>query len=89
MSFTDRFTRHATFIPGPMDVLHAVKKWIVRRNKRNRLAVLLDQEDWVLKDMGVTRGDVYEALAHRGDPALHLRALVARRRFWTRKRDMI
>ena len=89
MAFIERSARRTTFVPGPFDLIKLARKQMKRRSKRKQLAVLLNQEDWVLKDMGVTRLDVREALAKKGDPALNLRALVARRRFWSRKRDSI
>jgi uncharacterized protein YjiS (DUF1127 family) len=89
MAFIERKARRTTFVPGPFDLIKMARKSMKRRNKRKEFAVLLNQEDWVLKDMGVTRQDVREALATKGDPALNLRALIARRRFWSRKRDTI
>ena len=63
----------------------AHKKWAHRQQKRREIAQLLKQDEWALMDMGITRGDVREALAFKGDASLHLRALAARRRFWAKK----
>lgn len=84
MAFIDHLTGTRTFILGPLDVLKVVRKKWHRRQKHNEIAQLLDKPNWVLNDMGITRGDVREALAFRGDSSLHLRALAARRRFWSR-----
>lgn len=71
--------------PGPQDTARMVCKTLKRRvhraHKRREVACLLTKEAFILEDMGITRGDVHEALAFRGDPSLHLRALAARRRF--------
>ncbi len=89
MSLIEHRARSSHFIPSPLDIFGILQKWIVRRRKRRQIAALLEQEDWVLKDMGVTRGDVHEALATSGNPALNLRAIAAKRRFWTRNRDTL
>ncbi|MEM9732373.1 MAG: hypothetical protein AAF903_02680 [Pseudomonadota bacterium] len=75
----------AASFPGPQDAARMVWKNLKRRThraqKRREVACLLTKQSFILTDMGITRGDVHEALAFRGDPALHLRALAARRRF--------
>lgn len=76
--------RQSFKIASPQDLLKAIAKWVHRRRKHAEIAALLCKENWILQDMGITRGDVREALAFRGDAALHLRALAARRRFWNR-----
>ncbi len=85
MAFIENRTRTSIIIPGPQDLLRTIGKWTVRRQKRNEVAQMLNFEDWVLKDMGITKGDVREALAFKGNPSLHLRALAARSRFWARQ----
>ncbi len=85
MAYTEHHSKTFIFIPSPQDFLRGLRKWIVRQRKHREIATLLKQEDWVLMDMGISRGDVHEALAFRGDSSLHLRALAARRRFWSRK----
>lgn len=85
MAFTDQTTKTSILIPGPQDLFRALRKWAHRHEKRREVAKLLRQEDWALMDMGITRGDVREALSFKGDASLHLRALAARRRFWARK----
>ena len=85
MAYTDHKTNSSIIVPGPQDLFRAMKKWARRQQKRREIIKLLTQEDWVLRDMGITRGDVREALAFRGDASLHLRALAARRRFWARQ----
>jgi uncharacterized protein YjiS (DUF1127 family) len=82
MAYTDHTTRTSILVPGPQDLSRSIKKWIRRYQKRREIHSLLKLEDWALMDMGITRGDVREALEFRGDPSLHLRALAARRRFW-------
>ena len=74
------------YFPGPQDVLKTLRKTWHRAQKRREVTQLLDKPEWILKDMGITRADVIEALAFKGDPSLHLRALAARRRFWQRRR---
>ena len=87
MAFTEYSSKPTIFIPGPKELFRALRKLAKRRQKHNEVAKLLDQEDWVLMDMGISRGDVREALAFRGDASLHLRALAARRRFWSHQHD--
>ena len=82
MAFTDHTTKTSILVPGPQDLIRALKKWVRRQQKRREISNLLKLEDWALMDMGITRGDVREALSFRGDASLHLRALAARRRFW-------
>ena len=82
MAYTDHSTRTSILVPGPQDLFRTLKKGFRRFQKRREIRSLLKLEDWVLMDMGITRGDVREALAFRGDASLHLRALAARRRFW-------
>lgn len=89
MAYTENRGGISIFVPGPQDLLHGLRKWTSRRRKRREVASLLELEDWVLQDMGITRGDVHEALAFRGDAGLHLRSLAARRRFWSRQRERI
>ena len=85
MAYTDHTTKTSILIPGPQDLFRALKKWAHRQQKRREIAQLLKQDKWALMDMGITRGDVREALAFKGDASLHLRALAARRRFWAKK----
>ncbi len=89
MTYTEQTTRTSILIPGPQDLIRASKKWMRRNQKRREIAKLLRQEDWALMDMGITRGDVREALSFKGDSSLHLRALAARRRFWARQSSRI
>ena len=84
MAFTENRSLTSIIIPGPSDLLRSFGKWMKRRQKRNEIVKMLELEDWVLKDMGITKGDVREALAFKGNSSLHLRALSARRRFWSR-----
>ena len=85
MAHTRNQGKTSIFIPGPEDLFHGLRMWASRQRKRHELAQLLKQEDWVLKDMGITRGDVREAVAFRGDSSLHLRSLAAHRRFRARQ----
>ncbi len=85
MAYTEQSTRTSILVPGPQDLIRAAKKWARRHQKRREIAKLLKQEDWALMDMGISRGDVREALSFKGDASLHLRALAARRRFWARQ----
>ncbi len=87
MAYTENTSRISVIIPGPQDLVRTMRNALTRRQKRREIAQLLKQEDWVLADMGIARGDVHEALAFRGDASLHLRALAARRRFWARQHD--
>lgn len=89
MAFIDHLTGTSTFIPGPQDAIKAMRKKWHRRAKRREIVQLLQKQDWALNDMGITRGDVQEALAFRGDASLHLRALAARRRFWARQSNRV
>ena len=69
-------------VPSPIAALGVVaarlKRAYVRRAHRHEVAGLLTLEEHMLRDMGVNRDDVREALTHR-DPSLHL-ARIARRR---------
>lgn len=49
---------------------------------RRAVSRLLDFDDRMLQDMGITRGDVHAAMASRvtDDPSLHLAALAHERR---------
>jgi uncharacterized protein YjiS (DUF1127 family) len=85
MAFTEYSSKPTILIPGLSDLFRGFRKFAKRQQKRREIAKLLNQEDWVLMDMGISRGDVREALAFRGDASLHLRALAARRRYWSRQ----
>ena len=76
-------------IPSPLDMVVTLRRKIRHFQKRREVTKLLDCDDRILKDMGITHGDVVEALSKRGNASLHLRALAARRRFWTRSRDKL
>ena len=89
MAFTDHHSSALLVLPGPSDLIRGLNKWIKRQQDRRKIEILLQQEDWVLRDMGITRGDVLEALAAKPNPSLHLRALAARRRFWARQSDKL
>lgn len=61
--------------------------WIARK-KRAEIEALLTAPDFVLSDIGVSHGDVVEALSKPADETgLHLKVLAARRRFNTSTRD--
>lgn len=89
MAYTEHGTTTSIYIPSPMDLLRKVLKWNAQQQKRREIAVLLTRPEWVLDDMGITRGDVHEALAKKGDPSIHLRETAASRRFWARKRKSL
>lgn len=88
MAFFKSTLSTIALFPGPQDaarlVWKAIKRSAHRRANHRELICLLTKPDFVLNDMGITRGDVHEALAFKGDPSLHLRALAARRRFHQR-----
>ena len=86
MAFTENRTTSTIIIPAPQDILRKIMRWVRIQQKRHEIAQLLDKQDWLLADMGITRQDVREALSQRGDPSLRLRALAAKRRFWARQR---
>ncbi|MEL7273954.1 MAG: hypothetical protein AAGK33_11015 [Pseudomonadota bacterium] len=85
MAFFKSTPFNAASFPGPQDAARMVWKTLKRRahraRKRREVACLLSKQPFILDDMGITHGDVHEALTFRGDPSLHLRALAARRRF--------
>ena len=89
MAFINAKISRAIIIPGPQDAVRSILNWMTRRAKRREITALLQQEEFVLKDIGVTRGDVHEALASSGDPSLNLRVLAARRRCWIRSREQL
>ncbi|MDD9910431.1 MAG: hypothetical protein OXR62_12160 [Ahrensia sp.] len=84
MAHLSRTTSVSPAIPGPLDLLRKVQLRWVKHRKRRQLVNLLDCEDRILNDMGITRGDVIESLSKRGQESQHLRLLAARRRFWAR-----
>jgi len=86
MAHSTRTTSVTPVIPGPLDLLRKLRKMLNRQVKRRQVMKMLDCDERILKDMGITRGDVIEALSKRGKESLHLRTLAARRRFWTRQR---
>lgn len=79
-------------IPAPATValnqfLRLRNVWIARK-KRAEIEALLTAPDFVLRDIGVSHGDVVEALSKPvEETGLHLKVLAARRRFNTRTRD--
>ncbi len=74
-------------IPGPLDLIWKLRNFVNQHMKRRQVRKLLDCDERILKDMGITRGDVIEAMSKRGNESMHLRTLAARRRFWTRHRE--
>jgi len=89
MAHSTHSTSVTRVIPGPLDLLRKLRKMLNQQIKRRQVVKMLDCDERMLKDMGITRGDVIEALSKRGNESLHLRALAARRRFWTRSRERI
>ncbi len=77
------------FIPGPLDLIWKLRKFARQHMKRRQVIKLLDCDERILKDMGITRGDVIESLSRRGSESAHLRTLAAQRRFWTRHREQL
>ena len=63
--------------------------WIARKN-RAEIEDLLTAPDFVLRDIGVSHGDVVEALSKPADETgLHLKLLAAKRRFNARNRKAL
>jgi len=64
------------------EILHAARRAFRSWQNRRRIASLSDFDDHILADMGITRGDVRQALdtpfAH--DPTLELQRLALRNR---------
>ena len=83
MAFQDHTigTRTARpFIPSPMDVLHQLSAWNIRRTKRRAIRDLLTCDADRLADLGITRGDIHDALMCEGDVSLNLQRLARCRR---------
>ncbi|EFL88526.1 hypothetical protein [Ahrensia sp. R2A130] len=79
-------------IPAPATV--AINQFVrlrttwTARKKHAEIEALLTAPDFVLRDIGVSHGDVVEALSKPvADSGLHLKVLAARRRFTTSTRD--
>ena len=89
MAHSTRTTNVTPIICGPLDLLRRLRKVLNQQLKRRQVVKMLDCDERILKDMGITRGDVIEALSKHGNESLHLRTLAARRRFWTRNRERI
>lgn len=89
MAHSTHTTTVTPVIPGPLDLLRKLRKMLNQQMKRRQVMKMLDCDERILKDMGITRGDVIEALSKRGNESRHLRTLAARRRFWTRQRERI
>ena len=64
---------------------HVIALWHARKNRRS-VARLLEWNDHMLRDIGLTRGDVGSALASRltDDPSNRLSAFSRERRFAAR-----
>lgn len=87
MAYTDhQSSTGRLYLPGPRDVLPTLLTWFTQQSKRKEVQALLDQEEWLLKDIGVSRDDVHEALSHRGNESNHLRAVAASNRRNQRRR---
>ena len=81
-------------VPAPAAVignqmLRLRNAWIARK-KRAEIEALLTAPDFVLRDIGVSHGDVVEALSKPAkETGLHLKLLAARRRFNVRNRQAL
>ena len=89
MAHSTRTTSFTPAIPSPLDLLRKLRKMLNQQVKRRQVVKMLDCDERMLKDMGITRGDVIEALSKRGNESAHLRRLAERRRFWIRQRARI
>ena len=67
-------------IPAPWDVVMMVQRWAIKRSKRREIRALLKADAARLTDLGLTRGDVHDALAAPGCASHNLRILAAKRR---------
>lgn len=78
------FNRFGSFstrtIPAPWDVAMMVQHWAAKRAKRREIQGLLKVDPARLKDLGLTRGDVHDALSAPGCASRNLRMLAAKRR---------
>jgi len=87
MAHTDHHSHAERFIlPGPQAVFPLLVAWYNRRRKRKAVISMLKYEDWLLRDMGLTRGDVLEALAKPGDASDNLKRIAAQKRCYQRSR---
>lgn len=90
MAYITRHSQHVRYaVPSPLALLRSMRQHVIRSARRREIASLLEQDERVLDDMGITRGDVIEALSTKGDASQVLRTLAARRRFWTRSRERL
>lgn len=89
MAYIGRNTQTGFVVAGPLDVFRSLQKRWAKMIKRREVATLLEQDEWLLKDIGITRGDVIEALHKPGDASVNLKVVAARRRFWSRQRERI
>ncbi|MEL6947278.1 MAG: hypothetical protein AAFO73_06530 [Pseudomonadota bacterium] len=71
-------------VPSPFEAAKALwARWVSRvayRRERASIAVLLDAEDRLLADMGVTRDDVRHVLATKTHPSAALQDIARHRR---------
>lgn len=81
-------------VPAPAAVANTLLArlragWTARKN-RAEIEALLTAPDFVLRDIGVSRGDVVEALSKPAvETGLHLKLLAAKRRFNARNRKAL
>ncbi len=80
MAFTDRSAHALISIPSPIEVFFNLQRRVAIARKRRQLAELLNKEDHILIDLGITREDVEVALAKHQNPGLYLKSQAARRR---------
>ncbi len=67
-------------VPSPLDAMLWLRARLNTRTKRRAIEELLKAEQHRLDDLGITCGDIRDALASEGDPAQALHRISANRR---------
>lgn len=70
----------ASAIPALRDFANLVQRWATKRAERLEVVALLKAESCRLTDLGLTKGDVHDALSAPGSASHNLRILAAKRR---------
>lgn len=73
-------TTSTTAVPSPLDAMLWLRARLHTHTKRNAIKELLKADQHRLDDLGITRGDIREALTSEGNSAQALHCVSANRR---------
>jgi uncharacterized protein YjiS (DUF1127 family) len=76
----DKMFGSSSAIPTLRDFANLVARWATKRSQRRQVVALLTAEPCRLTDLGLTKGDVHDALNAPGSASHNLRILAAKRR---------